>query len=662
MRRPFALRLQYRRRRGDPRWKSGERLGGTDEWRAAAHLSNQPVIGNPVTGGGMARTIHLEATMRLALMTLALVHLAAADTARDLAWQQDLDTLSTQLPRLHPNLFFQVSRADWNQAVAELRAAVPQLSDVEVMAGMARVVALVGDGHTNLFLTQRNPTFRMLPLQMRWFEDGLFITGGGPAYARAAGARVVQIGSVPLDQAYQAVSAIISHENDSWVREESPVYLVNADLLQALKIAPSNQTVTFVLEDAKGQFTLDVASLNPESAASLANAPDPGTGFIPLWRQHANRNYWFTYVESSRTLYFGYNACLDMSDLPFAQFNIQLWQTFDANPVERFVLDLRNNNGGNSGLIQPFINSGLARQDRLASVQMAAIIGRATFSSGILNAMTVHQGPILLYGEASGGSPNSYGEVLTLVLPNSRLNVNYSTRYFQFPVPNGPLMPDVAVKSYSADYFARHDPFLAAVFAGTRPDTPTTPIAPGALASSYVNFGVATAIDAGSLPLPKQLGNVEVLVNGRAAPLLAVRPAQVNFQVPAATEIGVATVMVRRDGSEVASYSATVTPAAPTVFAAVGSGSVCTIYATGQGATDPPVDDGVAPVAIANSRLTPRVYAGAEQTEVLFSGLSAPFPGLWQINVRVPANPSGEVPVFVAAAGLASNGTVCKVF
>src|SRR5262249_3810741 len=155
--------------------------------------------------------------------------------------------------------------------------------------------------------------------------------------------------------------------------------------------------------------------------------------------------------------------------------------------------------------------------------------------------------------------------------------------------------------------------------------------------------------DAGSLPLPRQLSGVEVLVNGRAAPVLAVRPAQVNFQAPSATEIGVATVSVRRSGTQVATYQAPVTVTAPTVFAAVGSGAVCTIYATGQGATDPPVEDGVAPTVIANSRLTPLVYAGADQTEVLFSGLSALFPGLWQINVRLPANVSGEMPVFVAA-------------
>ena len=116
----------------------------------------------------------------------AILFLAHAAIAADAGWIQDLDTLTTQLPRLHPNLFFHVSQDVFNQAAADLRSAIPGMTDVEAMAGLARLTALVGDGHTNLFLTQRNSAFRLLPLQVRWFEDGLFVVAAGKAYARAA--------------------------------------------------------------------------------------------------------------------------------------------------------------------------------------------------------------------------------------------------------------------------------------------------------------------------------------------------------------------------------------------------------------------------------------------------------------------------------------------
>jgi uncharacterized protein (TIGR03437 family) len=353
-----------------------------------------------------------------------------------------------------------------------------------------------------------------------------------------------------------------------------------------------------------------------------------------------------------------------------------LWQTFDANPVERLVIDVRNNTGGNSEVINPFIASKTARAARMAGVQIVVILGRATFSSGILSAIKLREGQVYFAGEASGGSPNSYGDVQTLVLPNSQLRVSYSTKLFNIPgYPNGPLMPDVAVESYSADFFARHDPFLAAVLAQSGPaaaprDTAVfnaaaprldSAVAPGSLATVYTDMGNVTASDAAALPLPRELGGVQVLVNGTAAALQAVRAGQVNFQVPAATRMGAAAVSIRRGASEMASFRAWIAPAAPGLYAAAApSGGVIAIYGNGQGATNPPVDDGVAALTAAASVIVPQVYIGAERAEVLFSGLSPSFPGLWQVNVRVPDGITGEMPVFVAASGSASNGVAAK--
>src|SRR6185369_5735220 len=117
----------------------------------------------------------------------------------------------------------------------------------------------------------------------------------------------------------------------------------------------------------------------------------------------------------------------------------------------------------------PFVSAATARGQRFLQAQPVMIIGRRTYSSAILNAIQLRSlGTVRMYGEPSGGSPNTYGEVLTMVLPNSQLIVNYSTRYFPFPAyPPGSLLPDVPLKMYSADYFARHDPFVAAVLAGS---------------------------------------------------------------------------------------------------------------------------------------------------------------------------------------------------
>jgi uncharacterized protein (TIGR03437 family) len=627
--------------------------------------------------------------MRALLPLLAcLTQVMAADPARDARWRQDLDVIATQLPALHPNLFFQTPRGAFNQAVSDLRDAIPQLSDTEVMVGLARIVALPGDGHTSLYLTQAGASFHTLPLNMRWFEDGLYITAAGTDYPKAVGARVLRIGDRSVDEAYQAIASIVSHENDSWVRDFSPTYFIITDILQALKIAPDILTVRFELEDIAGtQFTLDIASHASGVSVKGIFVPD-GAGFTPLWRQHLDQNYWFTYIESSRTLYFAYNQCAERADLPFAQFNAQLWAVFDSNPVERFVIDLRNNGGGDSNVLNPFLTSGAARGARFTKTRPILIIGRHTFSSAIINAVQMRQSPVRTMGEPSGGSTNHYGNVKTFVLPNSRLTVNYSTQYFSFPgYGPGPMLPDVTVPFYSADYFARHDPFVAAALADAVPQPPIPhspiavlnaaalrldrPVAPGSLATIFGDLGGLPSADAGVVPWPLRLSGVEVIINDASAPLIAVRPGQINFQVPLQTNTGQAAIRVLYNDAEIAAGTAAIERSAPGIFVAdsldltrpgaildendqlvteaspAQKGSIIQIYATGQGGAGD----------------QPSVYIGAELADLLFSGPQPLVPGLWQINVRMPDSVtlSGQVPVFVVIDSIASNAVTTRI-
>jgi uncharacterized protein (TIGR03437 family) len=102
-------------------------------------------------------------------------------------------------------------------------------------------------------------------------------------------------------------------------------------------------------------------------------------------------------------------------------------------------------------------------------------------------------------------------------------------------------------------------------------------------------------------------------------------------------------------------------------------GSVLVLYGTGQGQVSPPSEDGmpaaVSPLsstvtvptsdgrACVTSQPSMCVAFGTTFGEVQYSGLAPGFVGLWQINVRIPADaPSGNaVPVRVLINGTPSN-------
>jgi len=204
--------------------------------------------------------------------------------------------------------------------------------------------------------------------------------------------------------------------------------------------------------------------------------------------------------------------------------------------------------------------------------------------------------------------------------------------------------------------------------------------APGMIASIFpfagTRFGDQTA-SAGSTPWPTTLGDVQVMVGGLAAPLSFVSPGQINFQVPGATPAGgpVEFQVVRAStGQVIASWLFRIDAASPGLFTADGSGSgqllalnqdgsvnngahpakagtYVSLFGTGAGVVSSMPADGHAAASAIPTPQTPQVFINSDFVppgDVQFSGLAPGFTGLWQINVKVPANvPPGDVIVFV---------------
>jgi uncharacterized protein (TIGR03437 family) len=81
------------------------------------------------------------------------------------------------------------------------------------------------------------------------------------------------------------------------------------------------------------------------------------------------------------------------------------------------------------------------------------------------------------------------------------------------------------------------------------------------------------------------------------------------------------------------------------------------VYATGQGPLSSTPEDGAAPAGLTTSTIVPKVYVSVAEARVEFSGLSPVFPGVWQMNIRLPDFPylAGQVPLVVLMNGIESN-------
>ncbi len=212
------------------------------------------------------------------------------------------------------------------------------------------------------------------------------------------------------------------------------------------------------------------------------------------------------------------------------------------------------------------------------------------------------------------------------------------------------------------------------------------PIAPGSGVSIYGSGFTDQTRSAPGAPLPTTLAGVSVYVNGFAAPLLFVSPNQINIQVPWELGIGDGTApfTVSIDGPAIkgtrpnspvsATFSNTVSARvnrfAPGVYVALQgatgrpvsaeparSGDVIVVYSSGLGPVTVPVATGrLAPLDVLSYTVeTPIVTIDGKRAELLFSGLTPGTAGVYQINLRVPADVrAGGAPLVITVGGQSS--------
>jgi len=378
-------------------------------------------------------------------------------TAAD--WRADLAFLAENLPKKHVNAFHTLSRADWDERVRALDAAIPELPPASVAVRMAQLVAAVGDAHTGLVLNGK-PFDRVQPVRFAWFADGLFVTGIDERYGDALGARVRRIGSMSTDEALRAVSSLFASDSPTWPRAMAPEKLVFPALLTALGVLSGSESIPLVVEGAGGA---DVSvTIAGATGGKYLEAPDPALVPTPLWLRRTGEAYWFEVLAPERAIYVAYNRCAEDPKRPMTAFMADVFAALESADAKRLVLDLRHNGGGNSIVLTRFVPE-LAAHPRLAAPgSLRVLIGPETFSAAMSNAQELRdRAHARLIGEPTGGKPNLYGEVRVFVLPYSGLRVHYSTEYSHAVESDPPAVePDVLVPFTSADSFAGADPAL----------------------------------------------------------------------------------------------------------------------------------------------------------------------------------------------------------
>ncbi|MGB9180702.1 MAG: tetratricopeptide repeat protein [Pyrinomonadaceae bacterium] len=395
-------------------------------------------------------------------------------------WRADLRVLAEEMPKRHQNLFHAMTREQFEMAVKELDEKIPTLAPHQIIVGLGRIVAMAQDGHTGLMFPFPDPKlrFRSYPLTLYIFRDGMFVQAADPEHAGTVGARVLKIGNASADEAYRAVRELTFHDhnNEMGMKNAAPFLLVTPEVLQAVGIVEDMEKAQFTLERDGKQMTVELkptervipqgghwSNLQPKGWVDMRDVAKLPT---PLWLKDPDNTFWYEYLEDSKTVYAQVNGIANKEDETLAQFAERLFAFVDSHAVERLVLDLRWNGGGNNYLNRPLV-VGLIKSKINQRGHLFTVTSRRTFSAAqnLVNELEKYTETIFV-GEPTGENVNFYGDPARIALPNSGLVVRASGLWWQNMDPRDRRQwtgPEIAAEMTSEDYRNNVDPAMKAI-------------------------------------------------------------------------------------------------------------------------------------------------------------------------------------------------------
>ena len=400
------------------------------------------------------------------------------------AWRSDVKGFMAVLRKEHENPFYHTSEAKMDAALEAYFAALPSMDRAQRIAGFAKIVAMVGDGHTWMPMHMlpfegmpAGPAFRSLPVRFELFDDGLFIVGAPPEHAGLLGRQVTHFADVSSETAVSRALELLPSDARNFASEMVPEWLMQADLLASLDLSESPESVTFtvLIEGESAQVEMKPLPLSSRYDWILTMDSGPSgvadwqtaAVSVPLWREPVPEPFALRRLDNAA--YLRIDRIANGSDHSLKQ--MAKSAVVAALELERpaLVIDLRQCLGGdgnlNSGLVDAIVNS----PSLLQGGRIAVLTSRKSHSAAVMLVSALEQQtPAVFYGQPTADRPNHYGETNIFVTPNTGLPIIYASEYYQTSAPDDTRpfrSPDVPLPYLFSDYRDGIDPVLAAALA-----------------------------------------------------------------------------------------------------------------------------------------------------------------------------------------------------
>jgi hypothetical protein len=399
---------------------------------------------------------------------------SSATVQKQQQWIEDIDYLEKNLSEKHVNIYHTITKEEYEKKFSDLKKEVPKLKDYEIKLRLFQIVAAIGDAHTSVQFNPMEYGPMVYPIGVFWFGNELKVLAIDENHKEVIGNNLVAINNIPIKEVVTRINTLISHENEQWLKYNNTKYIQIPEILKFLKVINEDKTeFTFCNDEGKETKLTLTPVVNVKENVTYMKDLLPSK---PISGEKTDGNYfdnlyWYKYISEDKIMYFQYNNCIDRNtaqkagydnyqDYPdFNKFSEELLKEINEKPIDKLIIDLRYNTGGNSILMSDFV-------DKLSNIskindngKIFVLIGRQTFSSGVMACTDLKDFTKAIFiGESTGGNVNNYGDILYITLPNSKIKISYATKHFNFkPEYKEGFEPDILIEQSFDNYIKGTD-------------------------------------------------------------------------------------------------------------------------------------------------------------------------------------------------------------
>jgi len=354
--------------------------------------------------------------------------------------REDIEYLVNKIEATHFNPYLNVSREDFINSLNKAQKENEEFFPLAIQES----IALTRDAHTYVKGILNND---YLPIECKEFEGHFYIIGSSDNYNHIIGHEILKINEHPLSEIFPQISRLSSKENREVLLSDLSRYLPSNKILRyynfsnsdSVKLTTNNEELNIKTDSKQKVKTKEPLKWK------MSDKNDP-TYF-------GNNKYQFRLINNN--LLFQYNDCTNEGHTKeeLRTFKDKLLNS--AQSVDNIIIDLRRNRGGNTEVMRDLFEK-LPNNKRIYIA-----MGRKTFSSAMHHLLFLKQEKeAVLIGENAGQKPNRFGDYKEIILPNSKLRIACSFKYFEL-IPNSNIdviEPDIRIPVTIDDYMNETDP------------------------------------------------------------------------------------------------------------------------------------------------------------------------------------------------------------